>query len=53
MPLAVEPAPTDEELAVIVAVLEALAEPAERSLPAKPSRWRLAGRVYDDADCTP
>ncbi len=49
MPLAVEPAPANDELAAIVAALEALAQSGEPALPPKPSRWRLAGRVYDES----
>jgi hypothetical protein len=47
MPLLVDPAPTDEELAAIVAALDTPLEP-ESAAPPAPSRWRAAGRVYDD-----
>jgi hypothetical protein len=45
MPFLVDPVPTDEELAAILAALDACYEP-ETAAP--PSRWRAAGRVYDD-----
>jgi len=47
MPLLVEPAPADEELAALVAALDASSEPDAAPSP-PPSRWRAAGRVYDD-----
>ena len=46
---AVDPPPSSEELAAIVAALEILAEPAAVA-PPKPSRWRLAAREYDAWD---
>jgi hypothetical protein len=47
MPFLVDPVPTDEELAAIIAALDACDEP-ESAAPPAPSRWRAAGRVYDD-----
>jgi hypothetical protein len=45
MPLEVEPVPTKDELAAIVAALKAVGPGTE---PPAPSRWRAAGRAYDD-----
>jgi hypothetical protein len=48
MPLLVDPAPTDEELAAIVAALAAAFESEADPAPASRSRWRASGRVYGD-----
>jgi hypothetical protein len=49
MPLEVDPVPTKEELAAIVAALKAVGPGAK---PPALSRWRAAGRVYDDEAAT-
>ncbi len=49
MPLEVEPAPTSDELAAILAVLQL--QP-DGNAPARPrtSRWRAAARAFDDGE---
>jgi hypothetical protein len=43
LPTRIEPVPTPEEAAAIVAVLEALEEKEPETEPPARSRWRLAG----------
>jgi hypothetical protein len=46
---AIEPVPSAEELAAIVAALEISAESEQRaSVAPRPSRWRAAARAFDD-----
>jgi hypothetical protein len=49
MALTIEPAPSAEELAAIVAALEISTEPERGAFVApRPSRWRAAARAFDD-----